>query len=72
MVHLDQRFRGERTIRLYSFSSNSLAIASSLRSFHKKFHHPPTIPGSNLGSHTVSTHRSTSAVTRQHQCALAV
>ena len=36
------------------------------------FHHPPTIPGSNLGSHTVSTHSSTSAVTRQHQCALAV
>ena len=36
------------------------------------FHHQPTIPGSNLGSHTVSTHRSTSAVTRQHQCALAV
>ena len=71
-VYSGQRFSWRTNHSALELLFQLVAVASSLRSFHKFFHHPPTIPDSNLGSHTVSTHRSTSAVTRQHQCALAV
>ena len=38
----------------------------------KTFSSPTHHPRFKFGSHTVSTHRSTSAVNRQHQCILAV